>query len=56
MPRYQELLRATGQDYAAPLAARFGIDITCGDFWRGSLQIIERQLERFENVSSAATR
>ena len=41
VPRYQELLRATGQDYAAPLAARFGIDITRGEFWRDSLQIID---------------
>ena len=28
VPRYTELLRDTGQDWAAPLAARFGIDIT----------------------------
>jgi pepF/M3 family oligoendopeptidase len=48
VPRYQDLLRATGQEYAAPLAARFGIDITRPEFWRGSLRIIERQLERFE--------
>ncbi len=48
VPRYQELLRATGREYAAPLAARFGIDITKREFWRGSLRIIERQVERFE--------
>lgn len=56
VPRYQELLRATGQDYAAPLAARFGIDITRGEFWRDSLQIIERQLQRFEGLPSADVR
>jgi len=34
VPRYKELLRSTGLDDAAPLAARFGIDITKRDFWR----------------------
>jgi oligoendopeptidase F len=46
--RYRELLRSTGQDYAAPLAARFGIDITRPDFWRRSLAIVEKQVRRFE--------
>ncbi len=46
VPRYDALLRATGQDYAAPLAARFGIDITQADFWRGSLKVIGEQAER----------
>ena len=50
MPRYSELLRLTGQDYAAPLARRFGIDITTPDFWRKSLGIIGRQAERFEQL------
>ena len=50
VPRYHELLRATGQDYAAPLAARFGIDITRPAFWRESLQIIEGQVARFESL------
>ncbi|HVW35915.1 MAG TPA: M3 family oligoendopeptidase [Pirellulales bacterium] len=53
VPRYNELLRATGQDYAAPLAARFGIDITQPDFWRQSLKIVAGQLERFEKVATA---
>jgi pepF/M3 family oligoendopeptidase len=48
VPRYNELLRATGQDYAAPLAARFGIDITQPDFWRGSLDVIAEQVRRYE--------
>ena len=30
--RYQQLLRATAQEYAAPLARRFGIDIARGEF------------------------
>ena len=50
VPRYKELLRATGQDYAAPLVQRFGIDITKPDFWRQSLAIIAGQVERYEKV------
>lgn len=50
VPRYRELLRRTGQEYAAPLAAQFGIDITHRDFWRQSLSIVERQVERFERL------
>jgi oligoendopeptidase F len=48
VPRYSELLRATGQDYAAPLAARFGLDITQPAFWRGSLQIVADMVEQYE--------
>ncbi|HEX7379027.1 MAG TPA: M3 family oligoendopeptidase [Pirellulales bacterium] len=50
VPRYRELLRRTGQEYAAPLAAQFGIDITRRDFWRRSLSIVEAQVERFERL------
>jgi pepF/M3 family oligoendopeptidase len=50
VPRYNALLRSTGQDYAAPLAARFGIDITRPEFWRDSLAVIGRQAERFETL------
>ena len=50
VPRYQELLRGTGQEYAAPLAARFDIDITRPEFWQGSLRIIAGQVERFEAI------
>lgn len=50
VPRYRELLRRTGQEYAAPLAAQFGIDITQRDFWRRSLSIVEAQVERFERL------
>jgi len=50
VPRYQDLLRSTAQEYAAPLAARFNIDITTPDFWRASLRIIVGQVERFESL------
>ena len=37
----------TGMGTAAELAGRFGIDIRTPDFWRGSLGIIEKRLERY---------
>jgi pepF/M3 family oligoendopeptidase len=52
VPRYNGLLRATGEDYAAPLAACFGIDITRPDFWRASLALIEEQVKRYEALGS----
>ena len=50
LSRYGQLLRDTGQDYARPLAARFGIDIAQIDFWRDSLKIIGGQIERYESL------
>jgi pepF/M3 family oligoendopeptidase len=50
VPRYRELLRRTGQEYAAPLAAQFGIDITTLEFWRQSLSIVAGQVDRFESL------
>ena len=48
--RYDELLGATGTDDAATLAARFGIDIRSKDFWRGSLALIEQDIDQFETM------
>lgn len=48
VPRYRDLLRDSGRAYAAPLAARFGVDIRQADFWRASLAIVERQVARYE--------
>jgi oligoendopeptidase F len=48
IPRYTKLLRSTAQGDAAPLAARFGLDITGPDFWRQSLRIVEGQVARYE--------
>jgi oligoendopeptidase F len=47
-PDYKRLLRDTGQAQAAPLAARFGIDIRTPDFWRQSLAIVADQVARYE--------
>ena len=33
---------------AAELAARFGIDLRSTDFWRASLAVIRKDIDRFE--------
>jgi oligoendopeptidase F len=45
---YDDLLASTGMEDAAPLAARFGIDIRTPDFWRSSFDIIRGNIDRFE--------
>jgi oligoendopeptidase F len=47
VPDYQNLLASTGEDTAANLAARFGIEIRQKDFWAASLRVIEERIERY---------
>ena len=47
---YDELLSSTGLGDAADLASRFGIDLRQMDFWRGSLDVIRRDIDRFEEL------
>ncbi|HMN14755.1 MAG TPA: M3 family oligoendopeptidase, partial [Bellilinea sp.] len=51
VPQYEDLLAATGMEAAAPLAKRFGIDITKPDFWRSSLAIIGKRIDRFAELA-----
>jgi len=44
---YDDLLSSTGLGDAAELAARFGIDLHQIDFWRSSLDVIRRDIDRF---------
>lgn len=44
---YKNLLASTGEDTAAHLAKRFGINITKRNFWENSLAIIGRQVDRY---------
>ena len=44
---YEALLASTGQASPAELAARFGIDIRQPQFWRDSLAVIERRIDRY---------
>ena len=47
LPAYDDLLRSTGEDTVAALAARFGIDIRQPAFWESSLAIIRQRIERY---------
>ncbi len=50
---YDELLSATGMLDAAPLAARFGIDLTDVGFWRSSLDVIRARIDSFVALAAA---
>ena len=47
MADYESLLGSTGLGTAAELAGRFGINLREKDFWRGSLKMIEKRIERY---------
>lgn len=44
---YKNLLASTGEETAAKLARRFGIDITKRKFWDDSIAIIGRRIDRY---------
>ncbi len=50
---YDDLLSSTGLANAADLAARFQIDIRTPTFWRGSLDVIRADIDRFEELAGA---
>jgi oligoendopeptidase F len=45
-----DLLSSTGENRAAELAARFGIDIRQKEFWANSLNIIGRRIDRYMEI------
>jgi pepF/M3 family oligoendopeptidase len=47
VPEYQKLLASTGEDTAANLAGRFGIDIRSRKFWEDSLAVIAQRIDRY---------
>jgi len=47
VPDYKNLLASTGENRAAELADRFGIDIRTKKFWADSLAIIGKRVERY---------
>src|SRR5512138_91729 len=47
VPDYVNLLASTGEEKAAKLAKRFGIDITKRQFWDDSLAIIGKRVDRY---------
>ncbi|MGZ9167182.1 MAG: M3 family oligoendopeptidase, partial [Anaerolineales bacterium] len=44
---YKNLLASTGEQTAAKLAKRFGIDITKRKFWDDSIAIIAQRVDRY---------
>jgi oligoendopeptidase F len=48
--RYDALLSSTGLADTASVASQFGIDVRTSDFWTASLDIIRRDIERFEGL------
>ncbi|MCS6848859.1 MAG: M3 family oligoendopeptidase [Anaerolineae bacterium] len=50
VPEYEALLAGTGEDTAANLAARFGIDIRDRAFWKRSLDLIGERIERYVSL------
>jgi len=49
--KYDDLLSSTGLEDAAPLAARFGMDIRSKVFWKGSLDVIVSSIDEYEKIS-----
>ncbi len=47
VPEYNALLRACGSDGIAEVAARVGIDVRSIDFWRSSLEVLRKDIDRF---------
>ena len=52
---FDELLAATGMAETAELASGFGIDVRTPDFWRGSLDVVRSDIERFEGLVAEQT-
>lgn len=52
---YDELLASTGMADAATLAARYGIDLRSGCFWRESLGRVRDTIRAFEELTAPAT-
>jgi oligoendopeptidase F len=47
VPDYKNLLASTGEERAAELADRFGINIRTKKFWADSLAIIGKNIEKY---------
>jgi len=48
--QYRALLRETGQGTASELAGRFGIRLDTPDFWRSSMRVIEKRIDRYQEL------
>jgi pepF/M3 family oligoendopeptidase len=48
--RYDDLLSSTGLALAPDLAARFGFDLRSRGFWKASLDVVRKNIDRFEDL------
>jgi pepF/M3 family oligoendopeptidase len=53
IPEFETLLATTGEVVPSELAARFGIDLRKPAFWKASLELIEKYIQRFQELCSA---
>ncbi|ABR47275.1 oligoendopeptidase, pepF/M3 family [Alkaliphilus metalliredigens QYMF] len=51
IPKYNELLTATGKLPIIDVGKMVGIDVTSIEFWRNSLKLVERDIEQFIALS-----
>ncbi|MBI5291574.1 MAG: M3 family oligoendopeptidase [Chloroflexi bacterium] len=53
IPEFEALLASTGEVMPSELAARFGIDLSEPGFWKASLGLIEKRIQRFQELCVA---
>ncbi|HET7010643.1 MAG TPA: M3 family oligoendopeptidase [Anaerolineales bacterium] len=54
--KYEDLLSRTGMAAPASLASDFGIDIRSTSFWRSSLDVVRRKIDRFVELVGKSAR
>jgi pepF/M3 family oligoendopeptidase len=50
IPEFETLLASTGEAMPSELAARFGINLSEPGFWNASLGLIEKRIQRFQQI------
>jgi pepF/M3 family oligoendopeptidase len=53
IPEFEALLASTGEMMPSELAARFGINLRDPGFWQASLGLVEKRIQRFEELCMA---
>ncbi|MFW5946187.1 MAG: M3 family oligoendopeptidase [Candidatus Natronoplasma sp.] len=51
VPQYLDLLRAGGSEDPKDLLEKIGIDITDPDFWKRGIRVLEKKLEKMEELA-----
>lgn len=53
VPEYDKLLQSTGKNKIADITKMMNIDVKSVEFWRSSLKLIEKDIERFIKLSNS---